>query len=217
MRMSIGKEDFVRYVTTQLNVFFPDSNRIQNNDIGRNIDEVLENMELCFSEVNDKYFPKNEGDPVFNHLNSDHYAMFLYMISNLIFKERNNVNVCTKLFLLNKCLHGIDVFYEVNLPKIFLFAHPIGTVLGKAKYSDYLLVYQKCNVGGNKDKYPSLGKYLSMHPGAVILGDCVVGENCKIAAGAFLLDMNLEDNSVYIGNPRDYLIKKSTDRNVAWT
>ncbi len=217
MRMSLGKEDLVRYVTTQLNIFFPDGKRIRNNDIGMNIDAVMEDMDFCFSDVNDKYFPKNSGDPVFNHLNSDHYAMFLYMASNLIFKERNDVNVCTKLFLLNKCLHGIDVFYEVNLPKIFLFAHPIGTVLGNAKYSDYLLVYQKCNVGGNKDKYPVLGKYLSMHPGAVILGDCVVGENCKIAAGSFLLDMDLEDNSVYIGNPRDYVIKKSSERNVAWT
>jgi len=78
-------------------------------------------------------------------------------------------------------------------------------------------VYQKCNVGGNKDKYPVLGKYLSMHPGSVILGDCVVEENCKIAAGSFLLDMDLEKNSVYIGNPRDYVIKKSSERNIAWT
>lgn len=216
MKTSLVKEALVRYVTKQLNTFFPDGNRVQNNDICISIDAALERLDYCFSEVNDKYFPKNGGTPVFNHLNSDHYAMFLYILSNGIFKERNDVNVCTKLFLLNKCLHGIDVYYEVNLPRIFLFAHPIGTVLGNAKYSDYLLVYQKCNVGGNKDKYPVLGKYLSMHPGAVILGDCVVKENCKIAAGSLLLDMNLEKNSVYIGNPRDYIIKKSSERNVAW-
>lgn len=217
MKRSLEKEDLVRYVTKQLNTFFPDGNRIQNKDIDMNIDEVLEKLEFCFSEVNDKYFPKKDGRAVFNHLNSDHYAMFLYITSNIIFKERHDVDVCTKLFLLNKCLHGIDVFYEVNLPEIFLFAHPIGTVLGNAKYSDYFLVYQKCNVGGNKDKYPVLGKYLSMHPGSVILGNCGVGENCKIAAGSFLLDMNLEKDSVYIGNPRDYVIKKSLERNIAWT
>jgi serine O-acetyltransferase len=217
MEMSFGKEELVRYVTRQLNTFFPDGNEVRETDIGRNIDDVIERMDFCFSSVNDKYFPRADRGAVFNHLNSDHYAMFLYMTSNLIFKERNDVNVCTKLFLLNKCLHGIDVFYQVDLPKIFLFAHPIGTVLGNAKYSDYLLVYQKCNVGGNKDKYPVLGKYLSMHPGAVILGNCNVGENCKIAAGSFLLDQDLEDNSVYIGNPRDHVIKKSFERNVAWT
>ena len=215
--MSLGKANLVDYTAKQLNTFFPDGNRIQNIDINMNIDEALGNLEYCFSEVNDKYFPKEESDAVFNHLNSDHYAMFLYILSNIIFKERHDEKVCTKLFLLNKCLHGIDVFYDVELPKIFLFAHPIGTVLGKAKYSDYFLVYQKCNVGGNKDKYPVLGKYLSMHPGAVILGKCEIGENCKIAAGSFLLDMNLEKDSVYIGNPRDYIIKKSSERNIAWT
>lgn len=217
MKMSIQQKDLVDYTTRQLNFFFPDNHQIQTKDISGNIDDALDRIDHCFSEVNDKYFPKDDAGPVFNHLNSDHYAMFLYILSNEAYKDRDDDNFCTKLFLLNKCLHGIDVFYDVELPRIFLFAHPIGTVLGKARYSDYFLVYQKCNVGGNKDKYPVLGKYLSMHPGAVILGDCNVGENCKIAAGSFLLDMDLEDDSVYIGNPRDYIIKKSSERNIAWT
>jgi len=217
MKTSLEKADLIDYTTQQLNYFFPDNNRIRTKDIDRNIEESLERLNHCFSEVNDKYFPKEEKGSEFNHLNSDHYAMFLYILSNVAYKDSLDKNACTKLFLLNKCLHGIDVFYDVELPKIFLFAHPIGTVLGKAKYSDYFLVYQKCNVGGNKDKYPVLGKYLSMHPGSVILGNCDVGENCKIAAGSFLLDMNLEKDSVYIGNPRDYIIKKSSERNIAWT
>jgi len=217
MIISLEKQDLVRYTTQQLNTFFPDNNPVQNNAIDIHIDEALERLNYCFSEVNDKYFPRDRNGAAFNHLNSDHYAMFLYIISNIIYKHKSDQQVCTKIFLLNKCLHGIDVFYDVELPEIFLFAHPIGTVLGKAKYSDYFLVYQKCNVGGNKDKYPVLGKYLSMHPGSVILGNCQVGENCKIAAGSFLLDMNLEKDSVYIGNPRDYTIKKSSERNIAWT
>lgn len=217
MRMSIAKPDLADYITRQVNFFFPDKNPIHLKELDGNIDESLDRINHCFSEVNDKYFPKNEQGPLFNHLNSDHYSMLLYILSNTVYHDRNDENICTKLFLLNKCLHGIDVFYDVELPRVFLFAHPIGTVLGKAKYADFFLVYQKCNVGGNKDKYPILGKYLSMHPGSVILGNCTVGENCKIAAGSFLLDMDLENDSVYIGNPRDYIIKKSSERNIAWT
>lgn len=215
--MSLDSGDLLRYTVEQLNTFFPDNYKITSRDIGGCLETTLERLEYCFYEVNDKYFPKKNNTAEFNHLNSDHYSMFLYILSNTTFKDFKDQRVCTKIFLLNKCLHGIDVFYDVELPKIFLFAHPIGTVLGKAKYSDYFLVYQKCNVGGNKDKYPVLGKYLSMHPGAVILGNCNVGENCKIAAGSFLLDMDLENDSVYIGNPRDYIIKKSSEHNIAWT
>ena len=37
-----------------------------------------------------------------------------------------------KLFLLNKALHGCDIYYEVALPSVFLLVHPLGTVLGRA-------------------------------------------------------------------------------------
>ena len=45
-------------------------------------------------------------------------------------------------FLLNKLLFGIDVFYTVDLPKHYIFVHPIGTILGSgAIYSNYFVVY----------------------------------------------------------------------------
>jgi len=60
-----------------------------------------------------------------------------------------NKNVCEKIYCLNKCLNAIDIYFEVELPNIFLLVHPLGTVLGKAKYNDFLLVYQQCTVGSN--------------------------------------------------------------------
>lgn len=215
MIVSLENMALIRYIVKQLNMFFPDGNRIQARDINRYVPQTLEKLEYCFSKINDKYYRHND-EILFNHLNSDHYAMFLYEISRIIFIERNDINICTKLFLLNKYLHSIDIYYEVKLPDIFLFMHPMGTVLGRADYSDYFLVYQKCTVGRNKNQKPALGKYATLHPGSAILGNCQIGENCKIAAGSLLLDTNLEKNSVYIGNPRDYIIKKSSERNKVW-
>ena len=215
MELSLKKEDLVNYVTDQLNLFFPDNNRIQPEVIEAFTKNTLENLDYCFSHVNDKYF--REGDKtIFNHLNSDQYAMFLYRLSNIIYKETGDCNVSTKLFLLNKCLHGIDLFYEVDLPQIFLINHPLGTVLGRGNYSDFFIAHQKCNIGSNKDKFPKLGKYVSLHPGAAILGDCRVGENCKISAGSLLIDRDLDDNSVYIGMPRDHIIRKSDNKLSIW-
>ena len=215
MELSLKKEVLVNYVTDQLNLFFPDTIRIQPGTIAGYTATALDELDYCFSHVNDKYF--REGDTTrFNHLNSDQYAMFLYRLSHILYKETGEVNVSTKLFLLNKCLHGIDLFYEVDLPHIFLINHPLGTVLGRGKYSDYFIAHQGCNIGSNKDKFPSMGKYVSLHPGAAILGDCHIGENCKISAGSLLIDRDLEDNSVYIGTARDHIVKKSDVRLGIW-
>ncbi|MGI6649712.1 MAG: hypothetical protein ACOX5W_11890 [Bacillota bacterium] len=142
--------------------------------------------------------------------------MFLYFAANTVYKDSNQLELATKIFLLNKYLHGIDAFYEVELPDIFLFVHPLGTVLGRGNYSNYFVVYQRCNIGSNHDIYPSMGENLIMHPGSAILGNCKVGDNCRIATGSLLLDMDLEANSIYIGNPSNYSIKKSEARPSIW-
>jgi serine O-acetyltransferase len=117
---------------------------------------------------------------------------------------------------LNKYLHGIDAFYEVELPDIFLFVHPLGTVLGRGTYSDYFLVYQRCGIGSNHDVYPVMKEFVTLRPGSSILGNCIVEENCTIAAGSLLLDKNLGENTLYIGNPRDYVIKTNSEILPIW-
>ena len=132
------------------------------------------------------------------------------------FKDFNNEEMASKIYLLNKALHGIDAFYEVELPNIFVFIHPVGTVLGRASYQDYLLIYQRCGIGANKNIKPKLGKYLSMHPGASVLGDSKIGNNCSIASDSLLIDRKLDDNRTYIGNPKKFYIKERTEVNDIW-
>ena len=52
------------------------------------------------------------------------------------FKRLSKEDLASKAYCLNKALHAIDVFYEVELPEIFFLEHPLGTVLGRAKYSN---------------------------------------------------------------------------------
>lgn len=208
MRMSLTRERLLSYLCAQLNSFFPDGSLVKPEHLENSFDYILKRVEYCFSQVNNKYF-RSGGEAVFNHLNGDQYAMFLYFATNTVYKDTQQVELATKIFLLNKYLHGIDAFYEVELPDIFVFVHPLGTVLGRGNYSNYFIVYQRCNIGSNHDIYPSMGENLIMHPGSAILGNCKVGDNCRIATGSLLLDMDLEENSIYIGNPSNYFIKKS--------
>jgi serine O-acetyltransferase len=133
------------------------------------------------------------------------------MLSREVFLKSNDLTLAKKIYLLNKALFGLDVFYEVELPPIFLFVHPVGTVLGRAKYSDYLVVYQRVGVGSNHGIYPTLGEYVTLHPGAMVLGNSQVGNYCSIGAESLIIDKDIPDNSVYIGNPKEYSIKSHSN------
>ncbi len=215
IRRSLSDEALASYVCAQLNSNFPDNEPVMEDVIRQILPETLKRLEFCFSKINNKYFFDGTSS-VFSHLHGDQYAMFLYLLSNTAHRQGASINLSSKIFLLNKMLHGIDAFYEVTLPDIFLFVHPLGTVLGRAKYSDYLVVYQRCGIGSNHDVYPTLGEFLTLHPGTAILGNCTIASNCTIATESLVLEKDLAENSLYIGNPKSHFIKTNTNINPIW-
>lgn len=64
------------------------------------------------------------------------YCNFLYQLSHYEY-IRGNTTIADKVYSLNKMLHGVDLFYEISLPKHWSCEHPVGTVMGRAKYGDY--------------------------------------------------------------------------------
>ena len=191
------------YVVGQLNSFFPDRNPVSSKFLASVLPQTLDRVEFCFSHVADRYF--FDGKTVFfSHLHGDQYGMFLYYLSNTIYRGGGDPSVCAKLFALNKALHGVDAFYEVELPDVFRWVHPLGTVLGRGTYGEYFLVYQRCGIGSNRNVYPTLGKFCSMHPGSSVLGSCKVGDRCEMGAEALLLDRSLPEGTLYVGKPGDF-------------
>lgn len=189
----------------QVNAMFPDGSAVVPATLMPAVQVALQRLEHCFTHINNKYF-FDGSQALFDHLHGDQYAMWLYFLSNQLHLAGGDPSACKKLFLLNKALHACDIFYEISLPSIFLLVHPLGTVLGRASYADYLLVYQRVGVGSNHDSYPTLGKHLTLRPGSAVLGSAKVGNYCSIAAESLVLDRNLDDDSLYIGNPRDHII-----------
>lgn len=202
-------------VAAQLNNMFPDGEVVDPAMISSALPMALERLEHCFSQINNKYF-FDGTTALFSHLHGDQYAMFLYLLANSAYRQGLAHSLASKLFLLNKALHGVDAYYEVELPSIFLFVHPLATVLGRGRYADYFMVYQRCGVGSNHDVYPTLGEHLTLRPGSAVLGRCKVGGNCTIAAESLLLDADLPDHTVYIGNPRDFTTRASKSTPSIW-
>lgn len=178
----------------QLCNIFPDTRMDALVYINRVFGQAMKRMLNCMSHIRNAYFKE------FDHLNGDHYAMFLYYLSNTVGDE----DTAKRLYLLNKALHGIDVFYEVKLPDIFMFVHPVGTVLGRATYGNYFKVYHNCSVGSNYNKYPIIGEYVTMHPGSMALGCCRIGNKCRLSAKSLLIDRDLEDYMCYKGDPKRF-------------
>jgi serine O-acetyltransferase len=212
VQLSLGRTELVAYVRNQFENFFPDG--VDLSDLQRFVDLALGRLEYCFSHVRlTGYF--DAGQPRFSHRHSDQYAVFLYYLANSAFRERPGHPVAEKAYALNKALHAIDAFYEVELPDIFAVQHPVGTVLGRASYSDYFICYHNCTVGANLDNsYPSFGCGVAMYGGSRVIGRTQVGDNTFVSTGAIIINGGvLEPNSVLHGTYPD-AGRSQTKRNV---
>ena len=212
MIQSLDTMALTRYVVRQLNNLLPDS-EVDAQAMALFVEKAMKRTEYCFSRINDKYF--FDGRHVrFNHLNTDQYAMFLYYLSNTIWLEEKDDELASKVYYLNKALNGLDAFYEVNLPDIFLLVHPIGTVLGRGEYKDYFVAYQRVTVGGNIDlEHPVLGKGIAMYGGSALIGNCKIGDNCLISTGTIVMESNIPQDMVVFGKYPDISYKR-TKKNV---
>ncbi|WP_144769339.1 serine acetyltransferase [Herbaspirillum sp. SJZ099] len=215
IRSSLTSKQLAQLAAHQVNNLHPDGEKIEPADLSTAAPQALSRLEHCFSHIGNKYFFDGQ-QAIFDHLHGDQYAMWLYFLASELHESGGPTSICKKLFLLNKTLHGCDIFYEVKLPSVFLLVHPLGTVLGRGHYADFLLVYQRCGVGSNHDAYPTLGEHVSLRPGSSVLGRCSVGNNCAIATESLLLDQELPPDSVYIGNPRDHLIRPKSAKESIW-
>ncbi|MDC1379317.1 transferase, partial [Algibacter sp.] len=157
MIFEISKEDILKGMTRQLTSFFTISEN-EIDFINKISETVFERCELCFSKNENKYYSK-KGEAYFNPYHSGQYTVFLYFFSNSLFKAGpDHSRLADKIYYLNKIMNSCDLFYEIELPEIFMLDQPVGSVLGRAKYGNYFMFTQNCTVGSNKGVYPVIGE-----------------------------------------------------------
>lgn len=193
MLLSLDKTELMEYTSCQLNNFFPDRNKVNLSETSKYVDLALDRMNFCFKHVAYQRYNK-EGITQFSHLYSDHYLMYVWFLANTIWKEGGDTSIASKLYYLNKTLHGIDCMYDTQLPDIFLLFHSSGTMLGKASYADYFVALQGCTVGSQKGKYPVFGKGVSLTANSTVIGDCKIGNRCTISAGTTIFQKDIADD-----------------------
>jgi serine O-acetyltransferase len=198
---TLKENQLVDYLNKQLDSFFPDGNN--NIKILKGIvNKSLERVEFCFSKIKGKYY-SDDKNVFFNHLNGDHYCMFLYFASREAYLIENE-NYYLKLSLLNKHLFAIDIFGHIEMPNIFLLVHPIGTIIGRAQIKDYFIAYQGVTIGGvhkeNGVSYPELDEGSICYSNSSILGSSTIAKNTIIGANTNIIGGSFKENSVILGS-----------------
>jgi len=186
------------YLSRQMANFFP-----LGDDMESTIEDALFPTMRClehgFRRINHPSYNR-DSVALFNVLNSDHYASFLCLLGREIHRMHPHHPVAQKCFLLNKALHGLNCMYDVELPPVFWLLHTVGSVIGKAKYGNYLVVRQGCTIGAMRGEYPVIGEGFIMSSGCSIIGPSVVGNNVMLAPNTVILGENIEPNMLVSGH-----------------
>lgn len=197
MILSLNRNELITYYYQQLNNFFPDQ-KLKKVEIELIFDTAIDRLNYCFKHVSlNRYF--NGKEAIYNHLYADHNLVFNWFLSNEVFKNNENTELASKLYYLNKVMHGFDCMYDTQLPDIFLIFHGVGTMLGKASYNDFFVALQGCTVGSHKGKYPIFGKGVALTSNSSVIGNCMIGDCVNISTRTTVFERNIESHhSIFV-------------------
>ncbi len=209
IELSLPKAEYLHFIDRSIQYAFPDGKPYR---LAGAFDMAIERTAECFSRVALAGYTR-DGTPYLNHLHGDQSATFLYFLANSAF-QLNERALAEKCMLLNKARNGILIMYDTNLPKYMLLIHTVGTMLGKATYGDYFVATQNVTVGSHNGSSPTFGRGVILYPRSLVAGNVLVGDFCRIAAGATVLDGTHPPDSVISGSFPDLTVRPSNRQSI---
>lgn len=198
------------YVCRQLAHILPDGHEVRE-PVQAALPVALERTRRCVAGV--RAWQAGGFDPWV----SGQYASFLYLLSHELASVHGDTATATRLFLLNKCLHGLELFYEVALPEVFFLSHTPGIVFAKAGYGNRLVVHQGCTIGRKVGgERPVLEERVVMFPNSMVIGHCHVRAGSVLAPGVCLVDTDTPGECLVLPGPNGRPVFKPARRPV-WT
>lgn len=188
----------------QLDFFLPDQEDLAG--IGSVLDLVLDQVDRGFCGVSNKYYQLESGGARFNPHHSAQFGVFLYRLSQVLARE-GMIKAADMVYALGKMRNSCDLYHQIDLPECFYMEHPVGSVLGRAKYGNHLVFQQNCTVGGNRGVYPVLGDFVWLHANSSVIGESRIGNNVFLAANTHVMNAEIPDNSLVFGTSPNLVIK----------
>src|SRR5215813_8840677 len=105
----------------------------------------------------------------------------------------------------SRFLTGIEIHPGARIGRRLFIDHGMGVVIGETSIvGDDVTLYQGVTLGGtgkeHGKRHPTVEDNVVVGGGAKILGNIVVGKNCRIGAGSVVL-RNVPDNATVVGVP----------------
>ena len=194
---------FSNYVIRQLERCTPDITPLDETNVEKYICAALARMMPILSAV--RAFEAGK----FDHLNSMQYSSFLFLLSNEIWLNEGTNDTSDKLFLLNRSLNSIDLYYKIRMPQVFVIAHGLGSVLVNTTYGENFVFFQNVTVGRLGDDVPTIGDNVVLFPNSMVLGNSIIGSNSVVSAGTVISNTHVPENSIVFANGRELVIAES--------
>jgi len=118
---------------------------------------------------------------------------------------------------ISQIITNIDIHPASTIGRRVFLDHAFGVVIGEtAIVGDDVLIYQGVTLGGvsldrGVKRHPTIGNHTVIGSGAKILGDIIIGENCRIGSNSVVVK-SIPDDSTAVGVPAR-IIDKGRDKN----
>jgi len=139
------------------------------------------------------------------------HAVWFYRVTHWLWNHR--------LFLAGRWLSqaarlltGIEIHPGAKIGRRLFIDHGMGVVIGETSIvGDDVTLYQGVTLGGtgkeHGKRHPTLEDNVVVGGGAKLLGNIVVGKNCRIGAGSVVL-RNVPENSTVVGVPGHIIFRE---------
>lgn len=220
MKVSLSNEQLLHYVVKQLDYLLPDGYVVNQPILMQALNLALQRCEKCFCHIAVRGYCEH-GEALFSHLHSDQYSTFLYFLMNSCWRMGAEKQLCDKIMNLQRIISGCFVSYKCGLPDIFYLNHPVGTVIGNANYSDYLVVFQNVTVnthavGQNGESDLFIGKGVCLCSGAKIIGGGQIGDRVSLGINSIIYNKSVpNDNVVHLTEDGKCVVEKRKRTNCA--
>jgi serine O-acetyltransferase len=139
------------------------------------------------------------------------HAVWFYRVNHWLWKHGFFL-LARWLSQVARLLTGIEIHPGAEIGRRLFIDHGLGVVIGEtAVVGDDVLLYQGVTLGGTGKergkRHPTLLDHVVVGGGAKILGNIVVGRNCRIGAGSVVL-RDVPDDSTVVGVPGHVIFRE---------
>lgn len=132
------------------------------------------------------------------------HALWFHRISHW-FWQRNHRLAGRFVSHLGRFFTGIEIHPGATIGRRFFIDHGMGVVIGETTIvGDDVLLYKGVVLGGtsldDKKRHPTIGNNVVVGTNAIVLGNILIGDNCKIGAGS-VVTKPAPPNSTIVGIP----------------